>query len=358
MKKSLKTISFEIKATAKGKEVAKIKSTPKTLRKNYEIQIIKTKAINKGVEVFARAWTKNGEQIGFGKDGSIDIERFIIINPPLLIEAENGEIEISSTDILTKKVTTIYLKKDVKEALLQTLEHSISIKRQKFGDENIKKGKVGNTTSIIYPSLDGQMINNNSATWATVHDDTNCDSVAYQADSLSINTGYQSSKYIIIRGVFLFDTSALPDTDLISSAIISLYQYANLNNDDNDGEDYVVIASSNPASNNELVTTDFDDVGDTAFSNTRDITTDKSGYPDYRDFTLNDDGKSAIDKTGISKFSLREGHDILNHSYGYTVQGWNNYNIRAYEYDGTPHGPKLTIEHEAIAAGRSFGYIF
>ena len=47
--------------------------------------------IHGGIELYARAW-KDNEPLGFGADGSVEIERFKIYNPPILVEDPNGSI--------------------------------------------------------------------------------------------------------------------------------------------------------------------------------------------------------------------------------------------------------------------------
>src|SRR3989338_7388092 len=44
-----------------------------------------------GVELFARAW-RGTQQLGFGSDGSVEIERFRIFNPPILFDFANVTI--------------------------------------------------------------------------------------------------------------------------------------------------------------------------------------------------------------------------------------------------------------------------
>ena len=73
----------------KGCEMAKIGSVAKHKRADQYfdgyIQIVEMVPINGGVEVFARAWDSTGKQYGFGKDGSVDLERFRIINPTIMV---------------------------------------------------------------------------------------------------------------------------------------------------------------------------------------------------------------------------------------------------------------------------------
>src|SRR3990167_7351815 len=85
------------KANIKGQEIAKqvvsvARTNVKSSGADFDIEVVETKAIEGGVEVFARAWTPDGKQVGFGKDGSVDLERFVFINPPILVVDPLGDI--------------------------------------------------------------------------------------------------------------------------------------------------------------------------------------------------------------------------------------------------------------------------
>ncbi len=51
------------RATVKGEQIAKIQRIFKVQRGNYWIEVVDMKAIENGVEVFAKAWDKNDNQI-------------------------------------------------------------------------------------------------------------------------------------------------------------------------------------------------------------------------------------------------------------------------------------------------------
>src|SRR3990167_11140747 len=164
------------KANLKGQEIAKLFKVPKTQVGDYWIEITELKAIENGVELYARAWDAHG-QIGFGKDGSVDLERFVFINPPILVNDPNGSIIRESLDD-NGKVRQRKLREDPKQALLESLAHTISVKTQKFNDSKIIAGKLGNTTTTVYPdagsgggtTIDGQVIREGvtDASWNTL----------------------------------------------------------------------------------------------------------------------------------------------------------------------------------------------
>jgi hypothetical protein len=319
-----------------------------------EIEIVDVLAIENGVEVFARAWT-DGKQIGFGKDGTVDIERFRIINPPILVPDENGDIVREWLDERTQEIYTYRFREDAQVALLQVIEQNISVMKNVHVGAKIKSGKVGNTTSTFYPdaspestSVDGFAFNAANANWNTAHDATS-GSANDAGTAMYASSGKNSAgNFVIYRMFLLFDTSALPDDDVISSATLSTYiNYAV--NGDNDGDDWVNVVQSSPASNTALVGADFDNCGavdnPTEGATRHDITGISSSA--YLDFALNATGISWIAKTGVSKFGIREGHDALDIPYAGSNSSFNEIGVASADYAGTTRDPKLVIEHAA-----------
>lgn len=117
----------------------------------------------------------------------------------------------------------------------------------------------------------------------------------------------------LTRGIILFDTILLAGLT-ITSATLSLYcsgkgDYLGITPDVN-------IYSSNPISNTSLAAADYHSVGNTAFSTSKayaGIT-----VAAWNIFTLNASGISAINKTGISKFSVRN----ANYDVAGNAPGW------------------------------------
>ena len=68
--------------------------------------------------------------------------------------------------------------------------------------------------------------------------------------------------YYINRGFFLFDTSAIDDGHSIDSATMSIYVDWKKTEDD-DGNDFISVVATTPASTTSLSTADFDQVGST-----------------------------------------------------------------------------------------------
>ena len=148
----------------------------------------------------------------------------------------------------------------------------------------------------------------------------------------------------MLRGIVLFDTSSIPDADVISAATLGL----NLSSKLTDlGDTDIQVVASTPASNTALANSDYGNLGSTTFGATGNI----SGLTldVYTDVSLNASGISAISKTGVSKFGLRLGWD-----YSGTFGGtWVSEAVTqgtprsAEAVAGTTQDPKLTVTHAA-----------
>lgn len=173
-------------------------------------------------------------------------------------------------------------------------------------------------TLIAYPDPDPETatvdgtIQTSSASWDTAHDATS-GSVSDDVSQMRPASEHNGSVYIIRRTFTLFDTSAIGSSGTVTAADLDLYAFLKVNGD-NDGDDFMRIVSASTASNTALTTTDYNDCGDavdnpTAHASDVDITSISTSA--YQTFALNATGLSNINKTGVSKFGCREGHDCV-----------------------------------------------
>ena len=352
----LQNKSAKEKAQIKVTEIAKFNHVGKFIEGDLEIEIQSLSVIEvngqHGIEFFARAW-KNGKQLGFS-DGSIEIERFRVFNPPVLVYDPNGDIIRTST--IEGVTTTIKLREDPIEAIRQDLVHTIGLVGKDSG--KVILGKVGNTTSTFYPDADPESTSVDgwvfraaaNESWNTIRTTTtgtgssdNNNFVNFQValSNDSGGTNWRNMRRIIV----LFDTSALPDTDTISSATLSLY--ASLVSAANWGQS-IAINTSNPASNTAIADGDYDygDFGTTDLA-TRvlgsNITVDQ-----YNDFALNASGLANITKTGVSKFGLRYSGDVDNAEPSNSAGQKDDTNAFLHaDTAGTASDPKLVVVHSA-----------
>lgn len=341
------------KANIKGIEIAKIKSVARINVKfsgaDYDIEIVNIKARESGVEVFVKAWKPDGTQIAFG-DGTVEIEKFIIINPPILVEDPLGEIKRETTDYLTGAPLFISYREDLKEALLQTLAHSISIKKQIFTDENLIQGKIGKSHEVFYSdagdpgstTIDGEIGILGVSTWAGARDAATGGIFGAGNAGTSERASADrdnSSSYNVFHAYMLFDTSSLGDTDTIDSVTLSLdFDFAASNVSDS-----MHIIETTPASNTTLVLADFDQV---TFSSRGSRTEASLGIGSYEAFTLTGTLTDYISRTGVTKLGAIMGADL--NDVAPVANGTNAIRWASADEAGTTQDPKLDIEHTAV----------
>jgi RHS repeat-associated protein len=336
--KQLYNKSYKEKANIKGKELAKIVTPIKASLPNFdvEVEIQKVEEIEDGVQVFVRGW-RNGSPLGFGADGSVEIERIKIINPPILVRRE-GELH-----------------EDLEAALIESVVHTVSV----IGQENtsIMIGKVGNTTTTVYPAagatspVDGWVRLNLSLgagqTWSTMRGAatgglagvSETSQVYYNNEADNTSGNWR----VIQRSPFLFNTASIPDADTITQATLSLYGVSKLNTlNATANQSHLHVVASTPASNSNVTVNDYNDFGTTDFGS---VTWTSFSTSSYNNIILNASGRAAISKTSVTKFGTRSGADLDNDqpTWGST----NRVYIEGYYADqtGTTNDPKLIIQH-------------
>lgn len=220
------------------------------------------------------------------------------------------------------------------------------------------------TTTTKYPdpdpettTVDGRTGKGDSTNWATTQTSATGEAIRTLSNEASeISTRSRrvgTSTYEIHRGYFLFDTSSIDDAETINSATFSLYVLST-SDGDNDGQDYIALTSSSPASNTNLVDADYNDLGTTKYATDIDIGSISTSA--YNDWTLNATGLAAISKTGVTKLGTREGHDIENA----TIADSSRNDIEHYFADqtGTTNDPKLVVVSSAAATIRLLSSTF
>lgn len=334
---------------------------PQTFVDDKFLQTIQVKGVEKDADgditVFVEAW-KDGKQLGFGKDDTVETERIRIKGHGYTVYSTPDDYDYTETQTYSDGSTqTFYIKEDPELAFKRDLAHTLSI----IGTPSNKiiKGTVGNTTTTVNPdadpetsTVDGRAYLFGSLPWDTVHDAASASSFQ---DDLTNNEHVVARKlgtdnYYIMRGFWSFDTSAI-GTDSISSATFSIY-VTGTSNDDNDGQDYMSIIESDPfVSDTAIGAGDYDACGATNnptelidTGERKDITSISTTA--YLDFSLNATGIAAINKSGITYLCGREGHDIEDAPISPT--GLNR--VIADFSEGT-FKPKLVIEHAAAGGG-------
>lgn len=189
-------------------------------------------------------------------------------------------------------------------------------------------------------SVDGYCTEVTDAVWDTIRtaagdDHGDFDNYIY----VGYGTTYTVNQYgDLYRGHILFNTADIPDGETITSATLGIRGFSKVGT--LTGDFTVNIYESTCNSNTALVDSDYAEVGDTPFS-------DGVTYADwdttgYNVFTLNEAGLAFINKTGVTKFSVR----IENDATG-TEPLWDSYKLDwvvgwTAEY-GEDYRPYLTV---------------
>lgn len=360
MKDLLKNKTTKERAEIKVAEIAKLNHVGKFTQDDIEVEILSLEltTVNEktGVEVMAKA-KQNGIPLGFGKNGDVEIERFRIWNPPIMVQ----DGTFTNKESRGKLIREPNYKEDLKQAIRDVLIQTIKLTGSKTG---VVPGKVGHTVDTFYPdantettSVDGPLDTQNEATsWANMRGSSTCQRVqpSTDADWATFN-GYFTPNWLMYRSMFLFDTSTIPDTDTVNSATFSVFVTAR-SEDYGNALSYSRLVTSTPASNTDLVTGDWDQFGTTAQSDT-DIAYANLRTSIYHDFPLNATGIASISTSGITKFGLRNGGDIANSDYvtgaGDKQEGMS---IRYADFSGTTNDPKLVVVHNP-SGSKSIDYL-
>jgi len=88
------------KADIKAEQITIAAETGLFERESYLVDLSNIALIDGGYEVLIQAW-KSGEPVGFGADGSVEIERIRVFNPPVLVPDTAGAIVIPVEDSVT-----------------------------------------------------------------------------------------------------------------------------------------------------------------------------------------------------------------------------------------------------------------
>lgn len=163
--------------------------------------------------------------------------------------------------------------------------------------------------------------------------------------SATVNNQYLT----MIRGVTVFDTSAIPDADAILSGSVSLWVDA-VSSDN--GNQSIALCAGTTASSTALAAGDY--TGNV--NNTTELATsvDLTGIAagGYLTMALNASGLANLSKTGVSKFSQRLSGDRANQNPALNATEDALISILSAEDSGTTHDPKLTVVHGTDEAGR------
>ena len=210
------------------------------------------------------------------------------------------------------------------------------------------------TVSTFYPdshaestSVDGDTDNNPSATdWNTIRTAATGTGFGDSSPQMDVTIQMHSSTDNWIRfkrADFLFDTSSLPDTDTIDSAV---YEFVSMGKTETIASQSIRMVTTTPASNTALVAGDYDQYGTVAQATDLTIASVTSDSSTYNTFTLNATGEGNISLTGITKFGSRIASDADDSEPTWAAyQAANVGMFTADETEGGEARPRLVVTH-------------
>lgn len=204
------------------------------------------------------------------------------------------------------------------------------------------------TLTFSSSNQDGMISRDDDATYAASRN-TSTGSV-YAAGSANAVVGqlYLDSLYYLDRGFLFFDTSSIPDTATIDSAVLSIYVSANYSTTDFNVTIQKGITATYP--HNPLQTSDYYTELYTGAGGTR-STSDITAL-DYFNITLSATGEGWISLNGETKLVLRSSNDISN------VAPTGAEYLFYYTYEkGSAYAPKLYVTY-TVTTANEYSYSF
>lgn len=205
-------------------------------------------------------------------------------------------------------------------------------------------------------SVDGRVQESTGQEWADIRSDVG-DTANDTNDNVGVAYSIQTVGPPVLwrawsRGIFLFDTSSIPDSATIDSATFELVAISKTDN----FTDSMSMVTSAPASNTALVAGDFDSLGTTKQASDITIASITADSSTFTAFTLNATGLSNISKTGVTKFGVRGTADNDNNEpTGTDDEKTEVIWASAEEQLSGDKRPKLVVTHTNPAAGTSLG---
>lgn len=325
----------------------------------YRFRILDIQRIDGGVAVFMRAF-KDNVQIGFGDDGTVDIERVRVMNPAVLVRDPNGDIVRNYKDVEDGEVVREW-SVTYSEDYIGAITHNLMLATKNHLTRNIppqiQRGKIGNTTTTVRP-LDGTSVAYTDTVvsgfanlpWDTHHDATAAafnDNTATGLDSRIRSSASGGVNWIGIYRVILgFDTSAV-GSDSVSAATLTLTADGAFQ--DTFDQDVAIDHATPPSGGGAYALADYANANFDATDQAArlDLGSWSSTDGNTNDFTLNATGLGNINGSGNTFYSVRMSGDIDDNEP--TWSGNTSSYASFYSSDdggaGTTNDPVLVIEH-------------
>lgn len=209
---------------------------------------------------------------------------------------------------LYKQGGKLYIRKTITKDILEKAVYPLYTDHPTNYDAGAGDGYVSNHNVFVSGPQ--------STAWTNYRADVDGESATPTATTYSVQSKMAEAIGLYTpegrRAFFPIDTSGIADGATITAAVLKLWITGIDSNTDNDGDDTWTVIATTQANTNTLATTDWDTVGYAAGSNSLDFGSFSTGA--YNSFTLNATGRGWIDKEGVTKIGVIEGHDLLNNT--------------------------------------------
>ncbi len=156
-----------------------------------------------------------------------------------------------------------------------------------------------------------------------------------------VQTSTTSNQFSSVnRPIWTFDTSSIGGTSTVTTVVLSIFIDGK---QDSIGQDDMHIVSATPGTNNDLIDSDYGQVGSTSFAS---VTYAGAVAGAFVDLTLNASGIANINKSGISAFGAKGGWDFNASFTGSWVSNSESRLLGYYADEaGTTRDPKAVITY-------------
>lgn len=157
-----------------------------------------------------------------------------------------------------------------------------------------------------------------------------------------------------------FDTSSIGADQTVDSATLQMKKYNHNNSSTLWDSELLNIYAAVPATADELDASDHQNMGTTAFATGKDWGTIRAqSQGDSTTWTLNTDGKAAVDTEGLTQIGIaweadRDGTSVPTAYVNYQFGG----NFYMAEQTGTSSDPLLTVTHSEASSTTPFAYYY
>ena len=201
---------------------------------------------------------------------------------------------------------------------------------------------------VVNATYDGSVASGTDATWPAMRNGMGTSVIELQnntrsgqTDSGTLNVSGQYSEHW--RGLITWDTAAIPDGAIITSAIVSVSGNDQLNGL---GTVNFAIIDANPSSRSAYVMEDYNKTTFTRMAPDLSYGSFTNGPGTWNNLTLNPLGLANISKTGLTTFMFTHSADVDNSPLTWVNNSMSAFEIKGLSADAGTRKPFITINYD------------